>query len=135
MSENIELLAELPEPPAYLDIEAKKEWFRAGKLLLDQQKITKNDLAVFAAYCSTYGDYVYAQNQIAKLTERTTFTSQGVTLHPMVRYTKECKAQLLVYAKELGLSPRARTNAAAKKPKLDAKKGTLKSFIANKKTA
>jgi P27 family predicted phage terminase small subunit len=135
MSENIEIIAELPEPPAYLNDIAKKEWFRAGALLVEQGKIAKNDMAVFAAYCSTYADYVYAEEEISKLQNRTVLTSQGSTLHPMVRYTRECKSQMLVYAKELGLSPRARNKMGAKKQKPDSKKPTLKNFMGGRKIA
>ncbi len=129
---DVEMFADLPEPPEFLNDVAKKEWFRLGKILLDQKIITKNDTAVFAAYCSSYSDFVWSIERVNGLEDRMSRTAQGETVHPYVRMSREAKIQMLSFAKELGLSPKARGKInVSKKPKK--KPGSLADFMSKKK--
>ena len=61
-----EFEATLPSAPDHLSKRAKKEWARAGKLLLDANVLTEADYAVFAVYCQQWSRWVEAERAIAE---------------------------------------------------------------------
>src|SRR5687768_10225656 len=56
--------ARLPPPPAHLSREAKREWRRAGRFLLDLGLVSDLDRTAFALYCTAYGRWVEAEEAI-----------------------------------------------------------------------
>ena len=44
----------LPDPPWHLDYYAKKEWQRAGEVLINAGLLTHADLSLFADYCRVH---------------------------------------------------------------------------------
>jgi len=55
---------EIPEPPAHLEGEALSEWKRITPFLQQLGLISQIDRAALAGYCDTWGEYVWACEQI-----------------------------------------------------------------------
>lgn len=60
---------EIPDCPAHLSAEAKKEWKRVAPELLKIRIITQLDRAALAAYCQAYARWVEAEQRIKELNE------------------------------------------------------------------
>jgi phage terminase small subunit len=56
-----------PSPPPFLNDDALQEWHRLIDILFKTGVMTETDRAAFAAYCQSYGRWVQAERQIAKL--------------------------------------------------------------------
>ena len=56
----------VPDCPSHLDEEARAEWFRTSKVLLDMGLLSTADRAALAAYCVTYGRWVEAELMVKK---------------------------------------------------------------------
>jgi P27 family predicted phage terminase small subunit len=54
----------LPTSPGHLSDEAKREWRRAGKLLLDMGLVSDLDRAALAGYCQAWGRWVEAEEAL-----------------------------------------------------------------------
>lgn len=61
--------AKAPSCPAHLDKEAKAEWRRISKQLLQLGLLTEVDRAALAAYCQAWSRWVYAEEKISQLVE------------------------------------------------------------------
>lgn len=61
--------AKIPSCPSHLDKEAKVEWRRISKQLLQLGLLTEIDRAALAAYCQAWSRWVYAENKISELVE------------------------------------------------------------------
>lgn len=59
----------IPDCPAHLSPEAKKEWRRVAPELLKMRIITEIDRAALAAYCQAYGRWVEAEQRIKELND------------------------------------------------------------------
>lgn len=57
----------IPECPAHLSADAREEWVRITPHLEQLGLITEIDRAALAAYCSAWGDYVWAERRIAQM--------------------------------------------------------------------
>jgi len=57
----------IPRCPDHFSAEAKAEWRRITKHLESLGLVTEIDRAALAAYCSAWGDYVWAERRIAEL--------------------------------------------------------------------
>ena len=55
-----------PKCPAWLDVEAKKEWRRVSKQLEVIGVLTEVDMAAFAGYCEAYSRWKDAEEFISK---------------------------------------------------------------------
>lgn len=94
----------MPDPPAWLDEAARVEWDRIVPLLETGSVIHSVDLAVIAAYCSTFSLW-------AEL--RQTLTAANVVgddgkLNPAARYAESLLKQLRGLLDQLGFTPAAR---------------------------
>lgn len=58
---------EIPDKPLHLGPEAAAEWDRICPHLEQLGLISQIDRAALAAYCSAWGDYVWAENRIAAM--------------------------------------------------------------------
>ena len=61
--------AKIPSCPSHLDKEAKAEWRRISKELLQLNLLTAIDRAALAAYCMAWSRWVYAEEKINQLVE------------------------------------------------------------------
>lgn len=116
-----ELITELPEPPDFLSESAIAEWWRAGAELLRVGLLTQCDLAVFAAYCQSYGRWSDCERMIrdaAKdspskgMTTRSTANQSVHTINPLVRIAEKAAEHMASYAAQLGLTPIGRRRIA-----------------------
>jgi P27 family predicted phage terminase small subunit len=67
LDETVRPPVEIPAMPRHLAEEARREWRRITKHLEALGLISQIDRAALAAYCSAWGDYVWAENRIAQL--------------------------------------------------------------------
>ena len=100
----------IPECPEHLDDEARAEWFRTSKVLLDMGLLSTADRAALAAYCVTYSRSVEAEKIVKKFG---TIVKSPVKNFPMkspylciAEGAMEQMRKLLV---EFGLTPSSRS--------------------------
>lgn len=107
---------DVPKPPVFLDGVAKKEWKRLAPKVYKLGILTDADVAVFAAYCDSYSQWVAAtkaiqackpdKNAPAPLTFE---TDKGYRQQvPEIGIANNAKKQMLAYAREFGLTPSSR---------------------------
>lgn len=102
-------LENLPDPPEWLDEEARAEWQRIVPELVTIGLFTKADVKALEAYCKTYSRWKELERQIDQL--GTTFfkTPNGhLQALPQItnahKYLNQCKS----FMTEFGLTPSAR---------------------------
>jgi len=106
----------LPPCPRHLDRVARKEWRRAGKILMGLRMITELDRAVLAVYCQAWSEWTLATIQLGKgLVYRRNDGSPGI--NPHMRIAREAADRIIRTAGELGLSVTARARIKVEMPK------------------
>ena len=105
-----------PLPPPFLNDDALEEWHRLIDILFETGVMTETDRAAFAAYCQSYGRWVQAERQIAKLQEKNELngllvkTKDGnIIQRPLVGIANKAKADTVRFAAEFGMTPSSRT--------------------------
>lgn len=107
---------EIPKAPPWLDGVAKKEWKRLAPKIFKVGLLTDADVAVFAAYCDSYSQWVHAVKAIQastpdkKTPPSLTFeTDKGYKQQiPEIGIANNAKKQMLAFAREFGLTPSSR---------------------------
>lgn len=96
--------------PPWLGERAALEWERVAPQLERLGMLTVADLAMFAAYCQAFGDYVDLTVEIGNL-EATTFkTPKGhMQSIPQVTQRREAYRQMKECAREFGFTPASRS--------------------------
>ena len=104
-----------PSPPPFLNNDALQEWHRLIDILFETGVMTETDRAAFAAYCQSYGRWVQAERQIAKLQEKNELngflikTKEGnIIQQPLVGIANKAKADMVRFAAEFGMTPSSR---------------------------
>jgi P27 family predicted phage terminase small subunit len=107
----------LPACPAHLQGEARKEWKRMGKKLLDCGLMTEIDGAALALYCQSWARWVEAEGNLLKygtvMKSPTGFPIQS----PYLAIANKAMNQMTRLLVEFGMSPSARTRVAISKPR------------------
>ena len=107
----------LPTAPAHLTDTGKKEWRRVGKLLHNLGLLTEIDLTALAGYCSTYAQWVGAQEQIKKhgvlIKAQSGFPMQS----PYLTISNKAMSEMRKWLVEFGMTPSSRTRIQVDKPK------------------
>jgi P27 family predicted phage terminase small subunit len=111
----------LPEPPDFLNDEAKSEWARVGEELRRLRLLTIVDTKSFAAYCVAYARWAAAERALKGMAERDSIThgllvkgSLGTPIqNPLVKVAANAARDMVRYASEFGLTPVARARIAA----------------------
>jgi len=114
----------LPSAPAHLNKPAQTEWRRLCKELNRLGLLTVVDRAAFAAYCQAYGKWVLAERSLAQMAERDPLThgviiktSNGnVVQNPLVGAARRASQDMVRYAAEFGMTPRARAGLETEAP-------------------
>lgn len=106
----------LSTPPEILDEVGMKEWNRVGKLLTAFKVLTEGDMAVFAAYCFSYQEWIrlckiIREKELSALVQK---SPNGMMMESAIstaasKYYK----QMLKAAVELGLTPSSRSRINA----------------------
>jgi P27 family predicted phage terminase small subunit len=106
-----------PEPPEFLTEIAKNEWWRIAPELHTLGLLTVLDVMPLAAYCQAYADWIAAEQAIAVMaandpeTKGLTVTGSAGTrvINPLVEIARCAAADMVRFAGEFGLTPRARS--------------------------
>ena len=100
----------MPDPPEFLDAEARAEWDRTSKVLADMGLLTKADRSALAAYCVAYSRWVQAEAQVAKYGTIVKSPEEGFPMKSPYRTVAdqalEAMRKLMV---EFGLTPSSRS--------------------------
>lgn len=116
---------ERPDPPDFLNEEAKSEWRRRIDRLYALGLMTELDVPVFAAFCQSYGRMVQAERALARQAAREEElarasgrdstsalmirTAKGNPIqNPLVGTANHAMSEMVRYAAEFGMSPSAR---------------------------
>jgi len=93
-----------PEPPSWLDREAKAEWRRVVPELDRLNLLARVTRSSLVGYCQTWSMYVTA---IKELQQTSMFyeAKQGLIPHPAVNTSLKCSAELRRWAVEYGMTP------------------------------
>ena len=104
-----------PKCPAWLSVEAKREWKRICPFLEKAGLLTQVDRAALAGYCQSYANWQNAEKHIAE--EGSTFeTPNGYQQQtPWVSIAQTNLKNMLKFCTEFGLTPSSRSRIAAAK--------------------
>ncbi|OKO68072.1 hypothetical protein AC629_42360 [Bradyrhizobium sp. NAS80.1] len=109
-----------PEPPPFVTGYAADEWWRVGPELHRLGLLTAVDIAVLAAYCTSYQLWRQAQEALERMANRDD-SMHGLLVksadgnarrNPLVKIAADAAADMLRYAGEFGLTPVARSRLA-----------------------
>ena len=107
------------DPPEFLSEDAKNEWWRVTPELHALGLLTALDLMPLAAYCEAYSRWVTAERVLAQMAagdacfNGLTGSSGSQPTNPLVKIARNAAADMLHFAGEFGLTPRARTHLTA----------------------
>jgi len=120
----------IPPCPAHFSPEAKNEWKRITKHLEPLGLVTQIDRAALAAYCTAWGDYVWAERRIAELNKagdgdpsgergRIWDTPSGYKQISVPMQIRNRALELMgKFLAEFGMSPAARSRVTASDPQM-----------------
>lgn len=112
----------VPDPPAHLDAEAKREWRRVAPILLKAGLYSHLDRAALAAYCTTYSRWAEAEKHVSKEGAVLRGKTSGAPYqNPWLAVANKALEQIRAFEAEFGMSPssRSRVTPAAKKEEAD----------------
>lgn len=114
--------AMLPVCPAHVQGEARKEWRRMGRQLIDLGVMTSVDKAGLAAYCVAYARWVEAELQVTKLGTVVKTANGNLIQNPYLAVANRAMEQMTKMAGEFGMTPssrsRVQTQAGGNEPSL-----------------
>jgi len=93
-----------PDPPTWLDREAKAEWRRIIRELARLKLLSRVTRASMASYCQTWSTFVAATKMVQNeglIIE----AKQGLLRHPAVGMQLAASAELRRWAVEYGMTP------------------------------
>ncbi len=99
-----------PLLPRWLDGRARLEWQRVAPQLRKLGMLTEADLAMFAAYCQAFGDYVDLTVRLGNMEATVMVTEKGYAMaRPEVAQRRAAYQQMRECAREFGFTPASRT--------------------------
>lgn len=119
----------MPPCPKVLDKIAKKEWRRAGKLLMDIGLLAEIDMVTLAGYCDAYSRWYQATEKVHEMGMVFKKTDGTPGLNPYLRVAREAFEQMMKNACLCGMSPSSRASLKVEKPKPRSK---MEEFMARK---
>ena len=103
--------AKAPSCPRHLSDEARREWRRVSRELLDKNLLQVVDRAALAAYCQCWARWVEAEQKMAQpgfqMMEATDKGYQYVS--PWLGVANQSLKQMKAFLTEFGLTPASRT--------------------------
>lgn len=103
----------VPYAPRHLNHEAKREWRRVAKVLIDAGLYSDVDRAALAMYCQAWGRWVVAERELAKGQTVLTGPKGGQYQNPWLGIANRAQDHLRRMIAEFGLSPAQRSRVAA----------------------
>jgi len=104
-----------PQCPDHLGDMAKAEWARMVPELEGAGLITAADMAIFAAYCQAYGDWVEGCEQVEN-GKVLTGPNGGEYQNPWVSIRNTAEERMTKHASHFGFSPASRARVKAGPP-------------------
>lgn len=101
--------AGVPDCPDHLDDEARAEWFRTTKVLLDMGLLSKADRAALGAYCVAYSRWVDAERMVKKYGTIVKSPNGFPMKSPYLCIAESSMEQMRKLLVEFGLTPSSRT--------------------------
>jgi len=97
--------------PVWLQGRARAEWKRVAPQLRKLGMLTEADLAMFAAYCQAFGDYIDLTVKLGNLDATTMTTEKGFIMsRPEVAHRRTAYQQMRECAREFGFTPASRSS-------------------------
>jgi P27 family predicted phage terminase small subunit len=96
-------------PPAHLGAAAKREWQRLRKKLAPAGLLTPLDANVLAMYCMAWARWVEAEEQLTRIGPVVKTKNGNLIQNPYLAVANRAMDQMLLYARELGMTPSARS--------------------------
>lgn len=97
-----------PTCPAHLVGQARTEWYRMVKLLIELKLLTEVDRAALAGYCQSWARWVEAEQEI-RSGGMTIVTEKGnVIQSPYVGIANQAMKQMRAFLIEFGMTPSSR---------------------------
>lgn len=107
--DEIDPKVEAPGPPAHLSKNAKIEWRRIVKILVDLELMSKMDRTALAAYCVAYDRWAEAEKKIQMEGLTIETTNGNIIQNPSVGIANKAMLILHRFLVEFGMTPAART--------------------------
>ena len=103
-------LEQVPEPPAFLLLEAQAEWRRVAPELVELGLLTALDLQPFAAYCQACGRAEQAERIFAETGGALTVRGArgGEVINPLLRIARDAASEAMRLGAEFGFTPASR---------------------------
>jgi P27 family predicted phage terminase small subunit len=111
-----EIPTSVPKPPDYLDGDAKKEWERRAKQLLDLGLLTDIDTTAFETYCMAYGRFAEANRELKKGMIIKSPNDYPI-LNPYLSVLRQAVAEMGKFLVEFGMTPSSRSRIQVKRNK------------------
>lgn len=112
-----QLIAECPDPPAWLTKRGRELWAELGPLLVTARIMTKADASALALLCEAYALFRHARMHVRR--DGLTYTSETegggtmVKARPEVAIMQDSWRQIRLMLVEFGLTPAARSKVSA----------------------
>lgn len=101
--------AGIPDCPAHLDEEARKEWFRVADELNKVGLITTLDRTALAAYCSDYSQWIAAADRVRKSGMLINSPNGYPMMNPALAIENKAKLRCMKFLSEFGMTPASRS--------------------------
>lgn len=108
-----------PKCPTWLDNEAKKEWRRTTKQLVQLGILTEVDMAAFAGYCQAYARWKEAEEFITKHGTIVKTPSGYWQQVPQVSIAQTYLKIMNKFCEQFGMTPSARSRITANNDQQD----------------
>lgn len=99
----------IPNCPAHIKGEARKEWKRFVRVLHDIGLLTVLDRSLFASYCQSWGQWVELSEKVSTSGYLIKGPDGRVRINPLVKLMENAKAAMGKALAELGMTPCSRT--------------------------
>ena len=109
----------LPQAPGHLSPEARKEWRRSGRMLLQLGVMTEADRTALALYCQAYGRWVEAEEALRRYGFMVKSPAGFPMQSPYLAVANKCMEQMRSLLSEFGLTPASRTKVQVQEPEAD----------------
>lgn len=106
-------VAKAPGVPAWLSVDAKREWKRVVPILVERRILTTADLGSLENYCTAIGQVREMERQLQR-DGHVIDTDKGLKRHPAVGIQSDAMTRARLLAAELGLTPVSRSRPAVR---------------------
>lgn len=105
-----------PPCPKWLTGEARKEYKRVAKLLVDLRVLTEVDRSALAAYALSYAKWVDAEQRVSEQGAVLVSAKGNPYLNPWAGVASAALKDMKAFATEFGLTPASRSRISAAPP-------------------